>query len=137
MYCALRYKQTARVVLRRLTSLPCVLVASCRRLCQLVAVAEWLARPTAAREDPGSNHTADGCVYRDGHCDMQPWARAAHLYCSAYVNSAKLGASLRNANSRRIRSTMLTPTEAAIVHNSSKCRPPSRSPAFTPPLAVV
>jgi len=53
-----------------------------------VAVAEWLARPTAVSEDPGSNHTADGCVYRDSHCDIQSWARAAHLYCSAYVNSA-------------------------------------------------
>ena len=28
-----------------------------------VAVAEWLARLTAVWEDPGSNHTADDCVY--------------------------------------------------------------------------
>jgi len=40
-------------------------------------------RPTAVWEDPGSNLTADGCVYRDSHCDVRPWARAAHLYCSA------------------------------------------------------
>ena len=38
-------------------------------------------------EDPGSNLNADGCVYRDGYCDMQLWARAALCY-SAYVNSA-------------------------------------------------
>jgi len=36
----------------------------------------------------GSNLTADGCVYRECHCDMQFWARAAHLYCSALVKSA-------------------------------------------------
>jgi len=47
-----------------------------------VAVVEWLARLTAVWEDPGSNHTADGCVYRDSRCDTQSWARAAHLYCS-------------------------------------------------------
>ena len=35
-----------------------------------------LARLTAT---PGSNHTEDGCVYRDSRCDIQPWARAAHL----------------------------------------------------------
>ena len=23
------------------------------------------------------------CVCHDGHCDIQPWARAVHLYCSA------------------------------------------------------
>jgi len=27
-------------------------------------------------------------VYRDSLCDIQPWARAAHIYCSAYVDSA-------------------------------------------------
>jgi len=32
--------------------------------------------------DPGKNLTADGCVYRRGYCDMQPWARAAP-YCTA------------------------------------------------------
>ena len=48
-----------------------------------IAVAEWLARLTAVREDPGSNHTADGCVYRDSRCDIQPWAQAVHLCCSA------------------------------------------------------
>jgi len=36
-----------------------------------VSVAEWLARLTAVREDPGSNHAADSCVYRDGCCDIQ------------------------------------------------------------------
>ena len=50
---------------------------------QAVPVADWLARPTAVREDQGSNYTAGGCVYRDSRCDIQPWARAAHLYCSA------------------------------------------------------
>ena len=30
-----------------------------------------------------SNHAADSCVYRDSCCDIQPWARAAHLYYSA------------------------------------------------------
>ena len=34
-------------------------------------------------KDPGSNRTADGCVYRDSCCAMQPWARAVHLYRSA------------------------------------------------------
>ena len=29
----------------------------------------------------------DGRVYRDGYCNMQPWAWAAS-YCSTYVNSA-------------------------------------------------
>ena len=38
---------------------------------------------TAVWEDPGSNLTAGGCVYHDSHCDIQPWARAAHPYCSA------------------------------------------------------
>ena len=33
-----------------------------------IAVAEWLARPTAVWEDRGSNHTADGCVCRDSCC---------------------------------------------------------------------
>ena len=44
-------------------------------------MAEWLAHPTAVCEDLGSNLTAaDGCVYRDGHCDTQPWARAARIF---------------------------------------------------------
>ena len=47
-------------------------------------MAEWLAHPTAVCEDLGSNLTAaDGCVYRDGHCDTQPWARAARIFKSA------------------------------------------------------
>jgi len=33
------------------------------------------------RETLGEN-VLDGRVYRDGYCDMQPWARAAP-YCSA------------------------------------------------------
>ena len=45
-------------------------------------------RPTAVREDPGSNLTAAGRVYHDSHCDMQPWARVVHPYCSAWVDSA-------------------------------------------------
>jgi len=40
-------------------------------------------RPTAVREDPGSNFTAVGRVYHDSHCDIQPWARVVHPYCSA------------------------------------------------------
>jgi len=40
-------------------------------------------RPTAVREDPGSNLTAAGRVYHDSHCDIQPWARVVHPYCSA------------------------------------------------------
>ena len=39
--------------------------------------------PTAVREDPGSNLAAAGRVYHDSHCDIQPWARVVHLYCSA------------------------------------------------------
>ena len=48
---------------------------------QQVSVAEWLARLTAVWEDPGLNHAADSCVYRDSCCDIQSWARAVHLYC--------------------------------------------------------
>ena len=40
-------------------------------------------RPTAVREDPGSNLTAAGRVYHDSHRDIQPWARVVHPYCSA------------------------------------------------------
>ena len=40
-------------------------------------------RPTAVREDPGSNLTAAGRVYHDSHCDIQSWARVVHPYCSA------------------------------------------------------
>jgi len=39
-------------------------------------------RPTAVREDPASNFTAAGRVYHDSHCDIQPWARVVHPYCS-------------------------------------------------------
>ena len=39
-------------------------------------------RPTAVREDPGSNLTMAGRVYHC-HCDIQPWARVVHPYCSA------------------------------------------------------
>jgi len=34
------------------------------------------------------NHAAGSCVYRDSRCDIQPWARAEHLYCSTYIDSA-------------------------------------------------
>jgi len=35
--------------------------------------------------------TADGCVYRDSRCDMQPWARAAHLLqCLGLLSLASL-----------------------------------------------
>ena len=37
----------------------------------IVSVAEWLARLTAVREDPGSNHAANSCVYRDSCCDIE------------------------------------------------------------------
>jgi len=33
--------------------------------------------------EQGSSVTADSCVYRECHCDVQSWARAAHIYCSA------------------------------------------------------
>jgi len=36
-----------------------------------VSVAEWLARLTVVLDDPGSNHAADSCVYRDSCCDIQ------------------------------------------------------------------
>jgi len=55
----------------------------CQRCSLQVALAEWLVRPTAVWEDPGSNCTTGGCVYCDSHCNMQPWAWAVHLYCSA------------------------------------------------------
>ena len=38
---------------------------------------------TAVWEDPGSILTAGSCVNHDSHCDIQPWAQAAHPYCSA------------------------------------------------------
>jgi len=49
----------------------------------LVSVAKWLAHLTAVWEDSGSNHATDSCVYCDSCCDIQSWARAVHLYCSA------------------------------------------------------
>jgi len=48
-----------------------------------VSVAELLARLTAVWEDPGSIHATDSSIYRDIWCDIQSWARAVHLYCSA------------------------------------------------------
>jgi len=58
-------------------------------LCTMqVSVAEWLARLTVVWEHQGSNHAMDSCVYHDGSCDIQPWAQAVHLYCSAWVDSA-------------------------------------------------
>ena len=48
------------------------------------AVSQW---PSGNMPDCGvrgpRNLTAGGCVYHDSHCDIQPWARAAHPYCSA------------------------------------------------------
>jgi len=49
----------------------------------LVSVAKWLAHLTAVWEDSGLNHATDSCVYCDSCCDIQSWARAVHLYCSA------------------------------------------------------
>jgi len=48
-----------------------------------VTVVWWLVHLSAVWEDPGLNHAMDGCVYRDSRCNIQPWARAAHHYCSA------------------------------------------------------
>ena len=31
---------------------------------------------TAVREVLGSNRAVGSCVYRENHCDLQPWARA-------------------------------------------------------------
>ena len=53
-----------------------------------VAVAWWLAHLTAMWEDQGSIQSIGGCVYCDSCCDIQPWARAVQLCCSAQVNSA-------------------------------------------------
>ena len=62
-----------------------------------VAVVQWLARLTSEREDPASNLIRVGCVYHDGHCDMQPWARAAHLL--QYIGQLSL-ASLRGCQTK-------------------------------------
>ena len=71
--------------------------SECSKLLGLRDYTNWLVagrgglvvgRPTAVREDPGSNLTAAGCVYHDNHCDIQPWARVVHPYCSALVDSA-------------------------------------------------
>jgi len=43
------------------------------------AVAERLARPTALWEDPGSNLSADGRVYRDSRCDSSFGHGLRHL----------------------------------------------------------
>jgi len=55
---------------------------------------QWASRiacPSAVWENPGSNLTADGCVYRDGHCDMQLWAQAAPLLqCLGQLRLASL-----------------------------------------------
>jgi len=32
--------------------------------------------------------TGHFCTYHDSHCDIQPRAQCAHLYCNAYVDSA-------------------------------------------------
>jgi len=57
---------------------------------------------TSDCEDQGLNHAADSCVYRDSHCDTQPWARAVHLYCGSYsrlslspLTDGKMSISLR------------------------------------------
>jgi len=69
--------------LRALQHSPSQTVVSCLLYTLQVSVAEWLARLTAVWEDPGTNHATDSCVYRDSCCDIQSWARAGHLYCSA------------------------------------------------------
>ena len=38
--------------------------------------------PPAVWEDPSLNLTA-GSAFHDSHCDIQPWARVVHRYCSA------------------------------------------------------
>jgi len=51
---------------------------------------DWLIQSgRGAWKDPGSNLIVGGCVYRDGHCDVQPWARGAHLYCSAQPSTIR------------------------------------------------
>jgi len=41
-----------------------------------------LAMLTTVWDDPSSNLTVGSCVYHDSHYDIQPWAQAAHPYCS-------------------------------------------------------
>ena len=53
--------------------------------CSMIGFSSLL---TVVWEDPGLNHTMDGCVYHDSCCDIQPWAQAVHLYCTAQVDSA-------------------------------------------------
>ena len=38
---------------------------------------------TSARYQSYARGPAASCVYGDRCCDLQPWARAVHLYCSA------------------------------------------------------
>ena len=48
-----------------------------------------LGRPTAVREDPGSNLTTAGRVYHDSHCDIQPWAWVVHPYNATHFENRK------------------------------------------------
>jgi len=59
------------------------------RICSVyVAVAAVVSESDCGARGPRfESLTASGCVHRDGHCDMQPWARAAPC-CSADINSA-------------------------------------------------
>ena len=59
---------------RRTTSPTCNITQCLSGLVVTYLAAVW--------EDPGSNLTAGSCVYHDSHCDIQPWARATHPYCS-------------------------------------------------------
>jgi len=79
-------------------------------------------------EDPGSNLTVDGWVYRSGYCNMQPWAWAAHLYCSAWINSAlqpirvtKWSASFGWGKSRNVTSAAWQVTLCDPIWHTSVC----------------
>ena len=56
--------------------------------CTCYITQHTVTKHSGAWEDHGSNFTADGCLYHDSRCDIQPWAQATHPYCSAYVDSA-------------------------------------------------
>ena len=47
-----------------------------KQFCKLARKKE----PRYSHTDQGSNLTADGCAYRECHCDVQSWARAARPY---------------------------------------------------------
>jgi len=61
----------------------------CAQFSQLVKqINAHVDRPNTVRTIPRvmvvaeNLHDAGGCVYRDGRCDVQSWARAMGIYCS-------------------------------------------------------